>query len=54
MAKLLGTTPNLSKKIIGEYIAKPKNRDTLQEFVHLFNFHGVSSQFLGDKNDQYF
>jgi Sec7-like guanine-nucleotide exchange factor len=34
---------NLSKSVIGEYIAKRDelNMETLQEFVNLFSFEGV-------------
>jgi Sec7-like guanine-nucleotide exchange factor len=45
MSRLLFSTPSLSKKNIGEYLAKPPrpdtiNHETLQKFVGLFSFSG--------------
>ena len=40
LAKFLKTTPNINKKVIGEYIAKQDNLQVLIEFVKLFDFSG--------------
>ena len=43
LAKFMYDSDNLSKAIIGEYIAKRDdvNIETLKEFVNLFSFEGV-------------
>ncbi|KAL7748792.1 GDP/GTP exchange factor for ARF [Sorochytrium milnesiophthora] len=38
MARFLRTTPNLSKTLIGEYLGKPDNIETLRQFVAQFHF----------------
>ncbi|RKP16849.1 SEC7-like protein [Rozella allomycis CSF55] len=38
MVKFLKQTPNLSKKMIGEYLAKPTNGECLEEYLNDFNF----------------
>ncbi|KAI9144046.1 hypothetical protein BKA69DRAFT_1122695 [Paraphysoderma sedebokerense] len=40
MAYFLKTTPDIHKKLLGEYIAKPKHLDILKEYIKLFRFDG--------------
>ena len=37
-AKFLKSTPRLNKKLLGEYLAKPKNRAVLEAYIGLFDF----------------
>jgi brefeldin A-resistance guanine nucleotide exchange factor 1 len=40
LAKFFKETPGLSKKLIGEYLAKPDNTDILKAFIEGFDFKG--------------
>ncbi|KAJ3259131.1 GDP/GTP exchange factor for ARF [Boothiomyces macroporosus] len=40
IAQFFFNSHNLNKALIGEYIAKPSNLETLQEFANLYNFEG--------------
>jgi golgi-specific brefeldin A-resistance guanine nucleotide exchange factor 1 len=40
VARFLKESSRISKRIVGEYIAKPPNGDTLDAFVKLFDFKG--------------
>lgn len=42
VALFLKSSTRLSKRLLGEYLAKPANSEVLKAFVQLFNFHGVS------------
>src|SRR5208282_504685 len=40
VARFLKKSSRVSKRIVGEYIAKPTNSETLDAFVKLFDFQG--------------
>ncbi|KAI1297610.1 GDP/GTP exchange factor for ARF [Mortierella claussenii] len=40
VAHFLKTSTRLSKRLLGEYLAKPANSDVLKAFMQLFDFHG--------------
>jgi golgi-specific brefeldin A-resistance guanine nucleotide exchange factor 1 len=40
VAKFLKESSRISKRIVGEYIAKPSNAETLEALVKLFDFRG--------------
>ncbi|KAF9184746.1 GDP/GTP exchange factor for ARF [Haplosporangium sp. Z 767] len=40
VAHFLKTSTRLSKKLLGEYLAKPANSEILKAFIQLFDFHG--------------
>ncbi|KAG0227252.1 GDP/GTP exchange factor for ARF [Mortierella sp. GBA43] len=40
VAHFLKSSTRLSKRLIGEYLAKPANSEVLKAFVQLFDFHG--------------
>ncbi|KAG0329161.1 GDP/GTP exchange factor for ARF [Dissophora globulifera] len=40
VAHFLKSSTRLSKKLLGEYLAKPANSEVLKAFVQLFDFHG--------------
>lgn len=40
VARFLKKSSRVSKRIVGEYIAKPSNSETLDAFVNLFDFQG--------------
>ena len=40
VARFLKKSSRVSKRIVGEYIAKPSNSETLDAFVKLFDFKG--------------
>ncbi|KAF9579932.1 GDP/GTP exchange factor for ARF, partial [Lunasporangiospora selenospora] len=40
VASFLKTNSRLSKKLLGEYLAKPANSEVLKAFIRLFDFHG--------------
>ena len=40
VARFLKKSSRVSKRIVGEYIAKPSNSETLDAFVKLFDFRG--------------
>lgn len=42
VAHFLKTSTRLSKRLLGEYLAKPANSEVLKAFMQLFDFHGVS------------
>jgi len=41
VAQFLKSSTRLSKKLLGEYIAKPANLEVLKAFIRLFDFDGV-------------
>ncbi|KAG0371001.1 GDP/GTP exchange factor for ARF [Gamsiella multidivaricata] len=40
VAHFLKTSTRLSKRLLGEYLAKPANSEVLKAFIQLFDFHG--------------
>ncbi|KAJ2553492.1 GDP/GTP exchange factor for ARF, partial [Coemansia sp. RSA 1933] len=40
LARFFHETPTVNKKLLGEYLAKPSNLETLQTFIHMFDFAG--------------
>ncbi|ORY06583.1 Sec7-domain-containing protein [Basidiobolus meristosporus CBS 931.73] len=38
LANFLKTTPTINKKLLGEYLSKPVNREVLKSFIELFQF----------------
>ena len=42
LAVFLKTTPQVNKKALGEFIAKPDNVDLLTAFISLYDFHNVN------------
>ncbi|KAK9728472.1 GDP/GTP exchange factor for ARF [Basidiobolus ranarum] len=38
LANFLKTTPTINKKLLGEYLSKPVNREVLKSFIELFDF----------------
>ncbi|KAG0206857.1 GDP/GTP exchange factor for ARF [Mortierella sp. GBA30] len=40
VAHFLKTSTRISKRLLGEYLAKPANSDVLKAFIQLFDFHG--------------
>lgn len=40
LSKFLLTTPNLNKKLLGDYLSKPANLELLKAFIGLFDFRG--------------
>ena len=40
VALFLKNSSRVSKRVVGEYIAKPANNDVLDAFVNLYDFHG--------------
>lgn len=42
LAVFLKTSTRISKKLLGEFLAKPSNSDVLKAFIQLFDFNGVS------------
>lgn len=41
LARFLGTTQQLNKKSLGEYLGRPENLSLLQVFMRQFEFSGV-------------
>jgi hypothetical protein len=42
LAYFLKNIPKISKKLIGDYLARPKHEDVLKAFIRLNDFSGVS------------
>ncbi|OUM69181.1 hypothetical protein PIROE2DRAFT_2875 [Piromyces sp. E2] len=54
LAVFLKTTPQVNKKALGEFIAKPDNKDTLlPAFISLYDFHNISYAIVMLNTDQH-
>lgn len=43
LARFFKTTPRLDKKLLGDFISRPDQVETLKSFMRLMEFEGVSA-----------
>ena len=47
LARFLATTPRLDKKLLGDFISRPDQIETLKAFMKLMEFDGVRHHLMG-------